>query len=72
MSISADSAKAIARLGVNMELTENSKYSSDSVKAIVQIVKEEGAHITVHAGDLSSDSLKAIARIGKSHITIAI
>lgn len=72
MPISSESAKEIARIGVDMELTASCGYSSDSVKEIVEIVKNNGKHIVVHAGSLSSDSLKDIARMGGAHVTIAI
>ena len=72
MTISSESAKEIARTGVDMELTPDCNYSSDSVKAIVKIVKDNGRHIVVHARSLSSDGLKDIARLGGSHVTIAI
>lgn len=72
MSISADSAKAIALMGVDMIITAESALSGDSVKSIVQIVKSKGRHITVHAGSRSSDTLKSIALMGGDHVTIAI
>ncbi|WP_139144027.1 MULTISPECIES: hypothetical protein [unclassified Janthinobacterium] len=72
MAISPDSAKAIANLGVNMIVTAESRYSPDSIKAIVEIVRGKGSHITVHATGYSPDTLKAIAIIGGPHITIAI
>ena len=72
MGISSESAKAIARLGVDMIITADAEFSSESVKAIVSLVKAKGKHITVHAGSLSSESLKAIALLGAGHVTIAI
>lgn len=72
MAISPDSAKAIANLGVDMIITAESRFSPDNIKAIVEIVQANGAHITVHATGYSPDTLKAIAIIGGSHITIAI
>ena len=72
MTISSDSAKELARLGVDLEISSDSGYSSDSVKDIIRIVVADGRRITVHAGKYSSDSLKEMARIGKEHICIRI
>lgn len=72
MAISGISAVAIAELGVNMILTADVKYSPDTIIEIVQAVKNNGKHITLHAGALSPDTLKRIAMLGGDYITIML
>jgi hypothetical protein len=72
MGISSESAKDIARIGSNIEITSESKFSSDSVKNIIRIAAPQGLHVKVHASNYSSDSLKDMARIGKENVTIVI
>lgn len=72
MGISSDSAKDIARIGANIEITAESNFSSDSVKDIIRIAHPKRLHVTVHASKYSSDSLKDMARIGKENVTIVI
>lgn len=72
MGISSDSAKDIARIGANIEITTESGFSSDSVKDIVRIASSKGLHVRVHGSKYSSDSLKFMARIGKENVTIVI
>lgn len=72
MGISSDSAKDIARIGANIEITPASNFSSDSVKDIVRIAITKNIHVTIHASKYSSDSLKDMAKIGKEKVTIVI
>lgn len=72
MGISSDSAKDIARIGANIEITSTSNFSSDTVKDIIRIATTKGIHVTIHASKYSSDSLKDMARIGKEKITIVV
>lgn len=72
MGISSDSAKDIARIGANLEITSESGFSSDSAKDIIRIACAKGLHVKVHASKYSSDSLKEMARIGKENVTIVI
>ena len=72
MGLSSDSAKAIANLGVDMIITAETKYATENVIEIVQIVRSKGRHITVHAGSRSSESMKEIAKVGGTHVTISI
>jgi len=72
MSISSSTAKDIARIGANITITEESGYSSDSVKEIIRISAPIGAMVTVYASKYSGDSLKDFARIGKGNVTIVI
>ncbi len=70
MGISTSNAKDIARIGANIKITENTGYSSDSVKDIIRISAPKGAMVTIHAGKYSGDSLRDFARIGKGNVTI--
>lgn len=72
MGISSDSAKDIARIGANIEITPESGFSSDSVKDIIRIASPKGLHVKVHASKYPSDTLKDMARIGKENVTIVI
>jgi hypothetical protein len=72
MSITSVSAKELAKLGANLEITADADFTSPSVKEIVKIVVSKGKHITVHAGPYTSPSLKEMVKIGGDNITIAI
>lgn len=72
MSITSHSAKELAQLGVNLEITDGSGFTSHSVKEIIQIATAKGNHVTVHAGAFTPQTLKEMALIGKANITIRI
>ena len=72
MGITSASAKEIAKIGANIEITAESGYTSASVKEILKISVSRGAHVTVHAASYTSASLKEFASIGKGKVTIKI
>lgn len=72
MSISSASAKELAKLGVDLEITQNAGYSSASVKDIIKIAIKTGAKVKVHAGSYSSASLKDMAKLSRECVSIKI
>lgn len=68
MSFTSDNLKALAQKGVNLDIGPH--YTSDTLKAVVRIVASKGAHITVDATKITSNSAKALADIGGKHLTL--
>lgn len=72
MGITSTSAKEIAKIGANIEITAESGYTSASAKEIIRIAVSRGNHVTIHAASYTSTSLKEFASIGKDKVTIKI
>lgn len=72
MAMHSSSAKELAALGVNIEITPNTGYHSDAVKDIINIVVANDRHITIHAKDYNSLVLAEMAKIGGGNLTIKI
>ncbi len=70
MSFTSDTLKILANKGVNLEV--GPQYTSDTLKAVVKIVADKGAHITVDASQITSDTAKILADIGGKHLTLRI
>ena len=72
MTVSSDSARKLASLGGNLEITSGSKFSSASVEALVKIVVSNDGHIKIHASNFSSASLQKFVELGGANVTICI
>ncbi len=72
MSISSATAEKLAVLNVNLEITAESKYSSETVEKLVKIVSDNNLQITIHAAKYSSASLEKFAKLGGPNVTIVI
>lgn len=68
MPFTSDTLKTLASKGVNLEIGPH--YTSDTLKTVVRIVAEKGAHITIDATKLTSDTAKTLAGIGGKHLTL--
>ncbi|CNE41536.1 hypothetical protein RSJ44_004600 [Yersinia enterocolitica] len=70
MAFTSDTLKTLANKGVNLEVGNN--YTSDTLKEVVRIVASKGAHITVDASKITSDTAKTLADIGGKNLTLKI
>lgn len=70
MNVSSLNVKEIAKLGIDIEITEKGGYSSLNVKEIIKIIVKNKKHITIHTSSYSSLNLKEFAKLGKDYITI--
>ena len=70
MSVSSLHVKEIAKLGIDIELTEGGGYSSLHVKEIIKITVQTQKKITIHAGSYSSLHLKEFVKLGNGNVTI--
>lgn len=72
MAMHSSNAKELAKLGVNMEITPNTGYHSDTVKEIIKIIVANDKKITIHAKEYNSSTLTDMAKIGGGNLTIKI
>lgn len=70
--MNSSSAKEVATLGANIEITPDASFNSSSVKEIIKIVVSKGKHITVHSSKYNSSSVKEMVKLGGDQITIKI
>lgn len=72
MSISAITAKELAKLGDGLEITKDSGYSAIVLKELAKICSTKGTKLTVHANGYSATVLKEVASIGGGLFRIRI
>ena len=70
MSVSAQTAKELVMLGVNLEIKEG--LGSQTIKELVMICKGKGTKIAIHTSCVSETVAKEIAMIGKNLVTFII
>lgn len=68
MAFTSDTLKILAGKGVNLDIGPH--YTSDTLKTVVRTVAAKGAHITVDASKITSDTAKILADIGGKHLTL--
>ncbi|WP_152630595.1 hypothetical protein [Thalassospira sp. HJ] len=72
MTIMANQAEQLARIGCNIEIPANTGYLANQVENIIRIASSRGAHVTVHAGRYLPNQLEHFARIGRDKVTIVL
>ncbi|MFG1172448.1 hypothetical protein AAFN90_02360 [Erwiniaceae bacterium CAU 1747] len=68
MTFTSDTLKTLACKGVNLDIGPH--YTPDTLKTVVRTVVKKGAHITVDASKITSDTAKTLAHIGGKHLTL--
>lgn len=70
MSVSAQTAKELAMLGVNLEIKDG--LGSETIKELVMLCKNKGTKIAIHTSCISAAAAKEIAILGKDLVTFII
>lgn len=70
MSIGSETLKILANSGVNLEVGPN--FGAETLKTVVRLAVSQGAHITVDATQLGSETVKILASIGGKNLTLKV
>ncbi|WP_338515729.1 hypothetical protein VRB80_13265 [Erwinia aphidicola] len=68
MVFTSETLKKLANKGVNLDIGPH--YTAATLTAVVNIVVEKGAHITVDATKITSSTAISLAEIGGKHLTL--